>query len=201
MNPLPRHQCFVYEGAPSVYLTSVARVLCEKLAENWRCLYLNSPSMSEGMRTCLAAHGVDVELATRRGSLVFSSERRQLVHGHFDVETMIKSLADALEQALHDGYAGLFATGDMTWEFGSGADFAQLVEYEWQVEDFLRAHSEISAICQYHADTLPAEVLRHGLATHPEIFINETLSLINPRFAHPRFGAGQSNDPPSAPAA
>ncbi len=32
---------------------------------------------------------------------------------------MLHKLEDALDQALSDGYKGLWATGDMTWEFGS----------------------------------------------------------------------------------
>lgn len=40
----------------------------------------------------------------------------------------------------------------------------------------------LGGICQYHADTLPREVLRQGLLAHPLIFVNETLSRINPHY-------------------
>ncbi len=39
--------------------------------------------------------------------------------GSFDVPMMLANLEEALDQALRDGYKGLWATGDMTWEFGS----------------------------------------------------------------------------------
>jgi hypothetical protein len=42
-----------------------------------------------------------------------------------------------------------------------------------------RKHPALGGICQYHADTLPCEVLRQGLLVHPSIFVNETLSRIN----------------------
>jgi MEDS: MEthanogen/methylotroph, DcmR Sensory domain len=81
-----------------------------------------------------------------------------------------------------EGYEGLWATGDMSWEFGPQKDFSKLLEYETRLEEFFREHPTISGICQYHADTLPREVLSQGLLTHPSIFINETLSRINPHY-------------------
>lgn len=49
-------------------------------------------------------------------------------------------------------------------------------------EDFFRKHPALRGICQYHADTLPREMMRQGSLTHPSIFVNETLSRINPHF-------------------
>ena len=37
-------------------------------------------------------------------------------------------------------------------------------------------------VCQYHADTLPAQAVGQGLLTHPSLFINETLSRVNPHY-------------------
>ena len=80
------------------------------------------------------------------------------------------------------GYAGLWATGDMTWELGPQKDFSKLLEYEWRLEELFQKHPELGGICQYHAETLPHEVLRQGLLTHPLIFVNQTLSRINPHY-------------------
>jgi MEDS: MEthanogen/methylotroph, DcmR Sensory domain len=113
---------------------------------------------------------------------VLSSEQRHLVQGCFDVDRMMSTLEDALDQALTDGYEGLWATGDMSWEIGPQKDFSKLLEYEWRLEEFFRKHPALGGICQYHADTLPREVLRQGLLTHPSIFINETLSQVNPHY-------------------
>ena len=102
------------------------------------------------------------------------------MEGSFIVDRMLAMLEEALHQALHDGYQGLFATGDMSREFGPERDFSKLLEYEWRLEELLRANPALSGICQYHADTLPPEVLRHGLLTHSSLYINETLSRVNP---------------------
>jgi MEDS: MEthanogen/methylotroph, DcmR Sensory domain len=185
MESLARHQCLIYQGAPSRHLPAVAAVASQKLRQHYRCVYLNSAPMLAGMRSYLAAAGVDVAHEVRKGSLVLTSDRRQLVDGAFDVERMIECLEEALLQSLADGYHGMWASGDMTWEMGSAKDYSKVAEYEWRLEELLRAHPQLCGICQYHADTLPAEAIRQGMMVHPTIFVSKTLSLLNPYFVRP----------------
>jgi hypothetical protein len=185
MESLARHQCLIYQGAPSRHLPAVAGAASQKLRQHYRCVYLNSAPMLAGMRSHLAAAGVDVAQEVRKGSLVLTSERRQLVDGVFDVERMIQCLEEALSQSLADGYHGMWASGDLNWEMGSAKDYSKVAEYEWRLEELVRAHPQLCGICQYHADTLPAEVMRQGMMVHPTIFIRKTLSLRNPCFVRP----------------
>lgn len=187
MTPASRHQCLIYDGPPSRQLTAIASVIREKLNQNRRCLYLNSHPMVAGIKSYLAAMGVDVAAEMEKGSLVLSSDLHHLVGDwHFDVDRMIDSLGRALDQALADGYRGLWASGDMSWEFGPAKDLSKLLEYEWRLEEFLREHSQMEGICQYHSDTLPRNVLRNGLLAHSSLFINETLTVFNPHCVDPR---------------
>jgi len=187
MDPASRHQCLIYEGPPSRHLAALAEVVRQKLNENKRCLYLNSEPMVAGMRSYLAAAGVDVAHETANAKLVLSSERHHLFDGRqFDVDQMIRALEGALKQALKDGYQGLWATGDMTWELGPDKDFSRLLEYEWRLEEFFRANPQMSGICQYHVDNIPRPIVRQGLLAHPSIFLNQTLSLLNPVYCHPQ---------------
>lgn len=174
-----RHQCLIYEGAPSQQLPALAAHIQQKLGENYRCLYLNSPAMVAGMRSALAAAGVDVAQEAAKANLVLSSETAVSANGIFDTDIMMRNLEDAIDQALKDGYKGLFATGDMTWEFGSKENFSKLLDYEWRLEKLFHKRQELSGICQYHSDTLPREEVRKGLVSHRRIFINETLSRMN----------------------
>ena len=185
MEPAPRHQCLIYEGAPSKLLPSLAAITLEKLQQNRRCLYLNSPPMVAGMRSYLAAAGVDVAHEVEKGSLILTSDQRHLAAGRFDVERMMRTLEDALNQSLLDGYAGLWATGDMTWELGFEKESSRLMEYEWRLEKMFHQRPELSGICQYHADTLPSEMMRQSLLIHPSIFLSQTLSFLNPHYMCP----------------
>jgi hypothetical protein len=155
----------------------------EGLKEGNRCLYLNSPPMVSGMGSYLAAAGVPVAHEVARGSLVLSSDRPHLIGSHFDVDRMISLLEQAVSQALADGYRGLWASGDMAWELGPEQDFSKLLEYEWRLEEVFFKYPVLSGVCQYHGETLPKDALRQGFLTHASLFVNESLSRINPYYA------------------
>lgn len=110
MIPIPRHRCLIYEGAPSRHLPALATLARQKLNDNYRCLYLNSPVMVAGIRCYLAAADVDVAREVEKASLVLSSDQKHLVKGCFDVDRMMSTLEDALDRALADGFDGLWAT-------------------------------------------------------------------------------------------
>jgi len=182
MNVESRHQCLIYEGPPSRQLPTLATMIQRKLDEGYRCLYLNSPTMVAGLRSCLSATGFDVSIEVAKARLTLSSQTIGTGEDGFDVESMLRHLEDSLDQALDDGYRGLWASGDMTWEFGSEKNFTKLMEYEYKLENLFLKRHELCGICQYHMDTLPCEAPRQGLLTHRAIFINETLSRLNPHY-------------------
>lgn len=180
-----RHQCLIYEGAPSRYLPALAAVARDKLNANHRCLYLNSPTMVAGMRSYLAAGGVDVQFCVAKGSLVLSSGLDHLVDGNFHCELMLQKLDEAVKQSIKDGYQGLWATGDMSWELGPKKDFQKLLKYEIELERYFRKQPCLSGICQYHVDVLPREAIHQAALTHKSIFISDTLSRLSPDYLSP----------------
>jgi hypothetical protein len=182
MEETPRHQCLIYDGSPAKMLPAIAALIKQKLDKNIRCLYLNSPTMVAGVRSYLFAAGVDVTYEVAKGSLILSSEQNLLEGDLFDAEHLLHLLEETMSQALSDGYEGLWATGDMTWELGPERNVEKLIDYEWRLEKLFQKYPTISGICQYHADTLPREIVYHGLLTHPGLFINETLARANPHY-------------------
>jgi len=182
MGPTNRHQCLIYDGSPSRNLPILAQTIREKLADDYRCLYLDSPPMVAGMRSYLSAAGIDVARELTLGSLLLSSDQSHLIDGHFDVDKMIRALEDAIQKAVGDGYRGLWATGDMSWELGPDRNFDKLLEYEWRLEQLFFKQPALSGICQYHRDAMPREAVREGLVSHRRIYINQTLSRLNPYY-------------------
>jgi len=182
MDAVPRHQCLIYEGSPARHFRGLAAAVVENLKKNKRCFYLNSPTMMTGIRSYLAAAGLDLARELERGALVLSSDESHLVDGQFDSERMLAMLENAVHEALRDGFSGLWATGDMTWEFGNEKNFVKLLDYERGLEQLFEKHVSLSGVCQYHTDTLPIGLVEQGLHIHKGIFINETLSRINPYF-------------------
>jgi hypothetical protein len=177
-----RHQCLIYSGSPEQLLPGLAAETLKKLYEHNRCVHLNSPAMLAGLETHLAALGVSMEQECAQGSLVLMPRQDHLVNGRFDADSMLKTLEEAIDGALNDGYRGLWASGDMSWEFGPQKDFKDLLEYEWRLEELFRRRCGLSGICQYNGDTLPREAMREGLESHTSLFVNETLSMVNPYY-------------------
>jgi hypothetical protein len=188
MQPTHRHQCLLYEGNLSKQLPALAAAMETKLKWNYRCLYYGAPAVISDLRRYLAATGTDVAAEVSEGRLIFSSER-QLVNGRFDAQAMMSSVADALEKSLQDGYAGLWATGDVGWEIGSTDEAFRIPEYERQIEQLFHQYPQFSGVCQYHVDTLPPTAVGEALLVHPTIFINENLTRVNrhyvPHADHP----------------
>lgn len=196
MESIPRHQCLIYAGAPSEHLAAVAAVMVERRRQHYRCFYLNSRPMIVGLRSYLAAAGMNVLEEIANGGLILTSDLSHLRDGKFDTDSMIGTLCESLDEARNDGYAGLWATGDMSWEFGPEKNFSQLLEYEWRLEELFQRRSDLAGTCQYHAGTLPHEYLRQGFVSHPSIFVNQTLSRINPHYlARERYSSQAAVNP------
>lgn len=182
MEELPRHRCLIYNGAPSVHLPVVSAAIIERLQANYRCLYLNSPPMVAGLRTHIAAAGVDIVAAVDSGALVLSSEKDHLTGGEFDSDSMLAKLARAVRHARSDGYSGLWSSGDMLWEFGNHRNLAKLLAYEVELESLLEKEPALCGVCQYHRDTLPASAVQVALFTHQTVCRNATLPSLNPHY-------------------
>ena len=192
----PRHQCLIYRGSPATHFSGLSAVIRQKLTQNYRCLYFNTSAIVAAMRPYLLAEGIDLTQELEKGGLILSSNPTHLTDEHFSIDRMLGMLEEGLNHALRDGYAGLWCTGNMPFEFGPERDFSKLLDYEWRLEEFLQLRSAISGICQYHADTLPNEVLRQGLWAHPSLSINETLSRLNPYYIErDSFTADSYNNP------
>jgi MEDS: MEthanogen/methylotroph, DcmR Sensory domain len=195
-----RHQCMIYEGPPAKHLPGLASVIVEKLKANYRCVYFNSPPMIAGIRSYLAATGLSVAAEIRRGALVLSSDQDHLLEGRFDIDRMLELIEATVVQALGDGYQGLWASGDMTWEFGGENDLEKLRKYEQGLEELFRRNPTLQCICQYHAEMLPLGAVKEALYAHRSVYINEWLSRINPYYesagllARQEILSGQSRD-------
>jgi signal transduction histidine kinase len=173
-----RHKCLIYEGDPKEQMPVVIPFLKEGLQDNWRCLYLGTPDAVNMISSGLTAQNIDVAAEMNRGTLILSSARDHLNDGSFHPEKMVEHLGTLVDGAVHDGFQGLCATGDMRWEFGSDKNFGLLLEYEALLEQMLRERP-LRGLCQYHKDILPAQVIHDALVTHRSAYVGSMLSRDN----------------------
>ncbi|HVH08611.1 MAG TPA: MEDS domain-containing protein, partial [Gemmatimonadales bacterium] len=173
-----RHKCLIYDGHPSEQLPVVVPLLLDGLEHRWRCLYLGDPETVGMVDRALGAKGVGTTRETARGALIFSSDRSHLVGGGFDPQVMVDGLRALIDGAVHDGFEGLCATGDMRWELGDDQNFERLLEYEARLEQVFR-ELPLRGICQYHRDVLPPQSVSDALLTHRSCYIGAALNRDN----------------------
>lgn len=187
-----RHKCLIYDGDPSEQLPVVVPLLKDGLDNNWRCLYLGAPTVVRMVDTALAAEGCDTRREAERGALLFSSDRSHLAGGTFDPAAMIDGLRTMIDGAVHDGFEGLCATGDMRWELGEDRNFERLLEYEARLEQVFR-EKPLRGICQYHRDILPPQSLRDALLTHRSVYVGDALNRDNLFYIPPELLLGSAD--------
>ncbi|HEX7899623.1 MAG TPA: MEDS domain-containing protein [Planctomycetota bacterium] len=172
-----RHKCLIYDGHPSEQLPVVVPLIQEGLRDRHRCLYLGDPETVSMVDAALAEKGVDTAEETRRGALVYSSDRSHL-NGGFDPRAMVGMLRKLIDDALRDGFRGLCATGDMMWELGTDRNFDRLQEYEALLEQVFH-EKPLMGVCQYRRDTVPPRAIREALLTHRSVYVGAHLNRDN----------------------
>jgi len=169
-----------YQGKSISLLPRIAPLLIERLEKNDRVLFMGPPGMIEGIENYLNYVGFKPEQEIKKGTLILTSDRKHLKKGHFEAEEMLKLLSDAVDKALKDGFRGLWASGDMTWELGDHGSLKKLLEYEWGLEKLLQRKPALSGVWQYHESTLPLHIMGDALLTKPANYLNHTLHRVNP---------------------
>ena len=178
------HVCTLF-ASPEEQLSAAVEYIRQGLARGERCLYVCGEQTPSEFRGALRAAGIEVAHQEKRGALVLlTKETGHLKGGSFNASRMIGMLSNAVEDAIHDGFAGLCAAGDMTWLLDEAAGSDELAEYEALLNDFYKNHRALG-LCQYNRRRLPAEILDHGIATHPTIRIDGHMLLTNPFYELP----------------
>src|SRR5690349_19431599 len=110
-----RHSCLIYDGSPAGHMSYLISLLVLRMKMRHRCMFLGSPSMVAGAFSALSLAHVDVVEEMKKGALILTSDRSYLKNGLFHPAMMLTMLEEAVDQALKEGYQGLWATGDMNW--------------------------------------------------------------------------------------
>ena len=185
------HVCTLF-SSPEEQLAAAIDYIRQGLERNERCLYVCGEQTCGEFRQALAAAGIDAAHEESRGALILlTKETGHLAGGSFKASRMISMLRKAVEDALSDGFEGLCAAGDMTWLLDDAPGSEELAEYEAQLNHFYATHRALG-LCQYNRRSLPAEMLDHGIATHPTIRVAGSMLLANPFYELPEIAMSRT---------
>jgi signal transduction histidine kinase len=167
--PVPHdHLCSIYES-PEERLGVAIPFIRIGLDRGEKCIYIADDGTEAAVRDAMSAEGIDVERTVASGSLVLENkEATYLKHGSFDPEWVFTFWADAMGQAISQGFSALRATGETEWVLHGAPGIDRWMDYESRMTHMLADHNCV-ALCQYNSRLFPPELVLDVIRTHPTV--------------------------------
>jgi chemotaxis family two-component system sensor kinase Cph1 len=164
-----RHLCLFHDD-DSDWRRGIVPCVHAALDMNHKCLYIaHTTTQYEIIRT-LSTSEYDLNKYLASGQFqIFYSDYFYAPDGKFDPDKIIKLAIQSNEQALSEGYSGLWIAGEANWTFQNPEHVGCLLEYESRLNSELFNRYNCTAICVYDMTKFNAPVLKEVLKTHPEI--------------------------------
>jgi MEDS: MEthanogen/methylotroph, DcmR Sensory domain len=155
-------------------LDAVIPFIATGLERNERCLYIAEDNTTSEICRHLQEFGVDVPKVQKSGALsVVTKHETYLRHGVFQPDKMIDDIQNAVQAAVDDGYAGLRASGELSWALDLPSALAQMIQYEEALDEHF--YSKFAALCQYDETRYPAYIFEYMKRLHPVVVSDEGL--------------------------
>ena len=153
------------------------------LSRGDKCVYiLDDTSEDDVVDAMMRAR--DVQRHADEGDITFlRRDEAYLRDGCFNADRMLGFIRQGEQKALADGYAGLTATGEMSWQKTDAPGTDQLMEYEARLND-LYPESNPTLLCQYEEPVFDHTTLLDAIRTHPRVVLNGELC-VNPYYTPP----------------
>ena len=163
------HTCFIYQNVDQ-QVSVTAQFLKLGLDNGEKCVFLDMPEKLARVRLALKDLGVDTAAAEQRKALELTAKREFLDRGRFNQEKIMQFLGETLKETLKQGFTGLRVTGDMNWELGSDQDFNLLVQYEAELDRYVKGQ-QIVGMCQYQRYSVSSLAISNALETHESVIL------------------------------
>ncbi len=144
------------------------------LSRGDKCVYiLGDTSEDDVVDAMMRAR--DVQRHVDEGDITFlRRDEAYLRDGCFNADRMLDFIRQGEQKALAGGYAGLTATGEMSWQKTGAPGTDQLMEYEARLND-LYPESNPTLLCQYEEPVFDHTTLLDAIRTHPRVVLNGEL--------------------------
>ena len=170
------HLCSIYESQEEQFRTSMPFIWIG-LQRGEKCIYIADDANIPAVREAMYREGIDVDHATRSNALaLITKEQSYLRRGSFDPDWMFTFWQEATEQAMHEGFAALRATGETEWVIRGGPGVERWMEYESRLTHTL-AENNCFALCQYNRRLFPSDLILDVIRTHPTVIYGDTVCL------------------------
>jgi signal transduction histidine kinase len=166
---LHEHRCLIYDTQEEQFAAALP-FLRAGLERRERCLYIADENRADAVLSALRNGGTDVDSYLRNGALTIAAKQdTYLKHGRFDADLWIRFLSREIHEASSGKFSGMRTLlGEMTWALGGDIASDTLVEYESELNRFVRDH-DVRVLCQYNRNRFSPEIILGIIRTHPVV--------------------------------
>lgn len=183
------HVCSFYTTVTE-QLQLAATFIKTGLARGNRSIYAAHDRTVQEVRQGLQAAGIDVPSEEGRGALrVLTAADVYVDSGDFHPRHMLEFVKHQERQALDDGFAGVWFTGEMTWALGTGPGIDRLIEYEGLLEA-LQNRQKTVILCQYNVQRFGRPYIHDILHLHPAGMLHARIPILG----EPASAAGEPEE-------
>jgi len=181
---LSGHLVFAYES-PQEHIAVVTPFLLQGLERQARVIYIADIHPAQEILSYLWRKGVDPKRYQDAGQLLILNRYESYIRqDSFDPDQMVDFVQNESERAVHEGYSGLVATGEMTWALRGYPGSDRLVEYEMKLNDSILNNRSIY-LCQYNRHHFDAQLIDEVMTVHPLIILGNRV-FDNPYYLSPK---------------
>ncbi|MBN1459701.1 MAG: MEDS domain-containing protein [Armatimonadetes bacterium] len=175
------HICTIFENREQ-QMSVMVPFMAQGIAAEQRCIWVSQPSSADLFRRRLADAGADV--ATLEASdqlLILPATDYYLTDGIFDADRTLELALTVYEDSIRAGYAGIRATGDVSWLSERPVELEAWERYESEFGSTMAGKPGV-VVCQYDARRFSGAYIVAALHTHPIVILGETVCR-NPFFS------------------
>ncbi len=175
----PGHHVALMYRSEDEHRSAVIPYLRKGLELGEKVLYIIDSHTPETIIDYLKDDGIPIDQYLASGQFnIINSDDAYVRNGAFNPHRVIDTLWDERGRAIQRGFPSLRITSEMSWVTRTPENFEQFVVYEAELNRFFPSrpgYGNCLAICQYHLDRFPAEILLKILATHPLVITGKRL--------------------------
>lgn len=196
--PFPEgtHMCHIFSDEEEQG-DVISRYVASGLAEGEQACYFADARSVDETRARLAGLGVPVPAVDDPQLLVASAVDMYCPDGTFVPDRMLANFPIVYNAGREAGFAGVRATGEMSWARRGCPGSERLIEYESRINTVVR-ETPLTAVCQYDARLFDGATLFEVLIVHPVMIVRGRISR-NPYYLPPeefqRRGRGLAGRP------
>ena len=172
---IARHVCLHHHDRDELWRLFKPYVL-DHLERGAPILYIHEDGARADVLARLRVDGYDGAELTSRGLLRLLVPREAYLRtGDFSARRMIDFMESAILNLRALGHGAILISGEMTWYLTGAAGVEEMIPYEAALNELLRRYPDVTIVCHYDMNRLPATINMGAVCSHPHVQLPDRL--------------------------